>query len=118
MGVAMYDTYVKVLCKKNKEKIAADISVSYGKGKIHQASHHKEVWGSGSIVPSFLSLTLDGGEWLASHPGRFASEERSPSTHGIVVWLGPRANMDAMEKKITYFRRESNPGSSVIQSVA
>jgi hypothetical protein len=56
-----------------------------------------------------VTSTLGGGEWSASHSSHFTSEEKSPSTHGIVGCLGPRGNLDAMEKRISYFRRVSNP---------
>jgi hypothetical protein len=29
----------------------------------------------------FLTSALDGGEWSASHPGRFIPGERAPGTH-------------------------------------
>jgi hypothetical protein len=32
----------------------------------------------------FLISALDGGEWSASHPGRFTPGERAPGTH----WIG------------------------------
>jgi hypothetical protein len=31
------------------------------------------MWESGGIASSFLTFALDGGEWSASHPGRFIS---------------------------------------------
>jgi hypothetical protein len=42
--------------------------------------------GSGGIAPLFLTSALDGGEWSASHPGRF-----TPCTHWTWGWVGPRA---------------------------
>jgi hypothetical protein len=66
-----------------------------------------------------LTLSLDGGEWSASHPGRFTPRERAPGTQCIGGWLGPRAVLDAVvKKKIPSFRRESNPGTPIIQPVA
>jgi hypothetical protein len=38
----------------------------------------EDVWRSGDIVPPFLTAALDGGEWLASRPGRFIPKERAP----------------------------------------
>jgi hypothetical protein len=43
-----------------------------------------------------LTSALDGGEWLASRPGRFNSTEGSPSTHCIGGWVGPRAGLDSV----------------------
>jgi hypothetical protein len=37
--------------------------------------------GSGRIAPSFLTLALDGSEWLALCPGHFLPGETIPSTH-------------------------------------
>jgi len=42
------------------------------------------------IVHIFLTLALDGGEWSASCP----REGKTPSTHWIWVWVGPRASLD------------------------
>jgi hypothetical protein len=53
--------------------------------------------GSGSIAPTFLTLALDGGEWLASQSDCFTPEERAPGTHCIGGWVGPRANRYAVE---------------------
>jgi hypothetical protein len=36
-----------------------------------------------------LTSALDGGEWSASHPGRFTPRERAPGTHWIGGCVGP-----------------------------
>jgi len=41
-------------------------------------------------------LALDGGEWLASRSSRFTPRERSPATHWIRGWMGPRGGVDAV----------------------
>jgi hypothetical protein len=58
-----------------------------------------------------LTLALDGGEWSASHPGRFIPwGGRTPRTHWIGGWVGPRAGLDAVAKrKIRDPCRESKP---------
>jgi hypothetical protein len=67
--------------------------------------------GGGGVAPPFLTSALDGGEWSASHPGRFTSWERAPGTHWTGGWVGPRAGLDIVEKrKISCHYRESNPG--------
>jgi hypothetical protein len=48
----------------------------YVKGKlplclINKAPCNEDVWGSGGIVPPFLSSIIVGGEWSDSRPGRF-----------------------------------------------
>jgi hypothetical protein len=48
---------------------------------------------------STFSSVLAGGEWSASHPGRFTPEERAPGTHWIGGWVDPRARLDAVEKR-------------------
>jgi hypothetical protein len=66
-----------------------------------------------------LASELDGGEWSASHHGRFTPRERAPGTHWIKGWVGPRAVLDAVVKrKILSPRRESNPRTSIVQPAA
>jgi hypothetical protein len=45
----------------------------------------------------FLTPALDGGELSASRPGRFTPDEGAPGTHCIGGWVGPRADLDAVE---------------------
>jgi hypothetical protein len=66
-----------------------------------------------------LTSALDGGEWSASCTGRFTPRERAPGTHWIGDWEGPRAVLDVVVKrKIPSPRRESNPRTPIVQSVA
>jgi hypothetical protein len=66
-----------------------------------------------------LTSALGGGEWSASRPGRFTSRERAPGTHWIGGWVGPRAVLDAVVKRIIPSpRRESNPRTPIVQPVA
>jgi hypothetical protein len=48
-----------------------------------------------------ISLTpiITGGEWSASHPGRFAPGERALNTHWIGSWVDPRAGLDDVQKR-------------------
>jgi hypothetical protein len=55
--------------------------------------------GNGGIAPSFLTSALDGGEWLASRPGRFSPGEIDPGAHWIGDWVGPRAGLKAVKRK-------------------
>jgi hypothetical protein len=48
--------------------------------------------------PSLISA-LDGGEWSDSRPDRFTYEESAPGTHWIGGWVGPKAALDAANKK-------------------
>jgi hypothetical protein len=47
----------------------------------------------------FLTSALAGGEWSASHPGRFIPGKRAPGTHWIGGWVGPRAGLDDVENR-------------------
>lgn len=60
------------------------------------APHNEDVCGSGRIAPAFLISTLDGGDWPATCPGPFNTEERA---HWIQGRMGPRSGLDAVEKK-------------------
>jgi hypothetical protein len=56
----------------------------------------------GGVVVSinvFLTLALVGGEWSASHLGRFAPGERTPGTHWVGGWVGPRIGLDDVERR-------------------
>jgi hypothetical protein len=65
-----------------------------------------------------VTSVLDGGEWSVSRPGRFTPGERAPDTHWIGGWVGPRAVLDAVVRKIPSFRRESNHRTPIVQPVA
>jgi hypothetical protein len=66
-----------------------------------------------------LTFALDGGESLASRPGRFTPKERATGTHWIGGWVGPRAVLDTVVKrKIPSPCRESNPRTAIVQPVA
>jgi hypothetical protein len=43
---------------------------------------------------SFLTSALDGGEWLRHTPAAIYPRGRTPGTHLIGGWLGPRAGLD------------------------
>jgi hypothetical protein len=88
-----------------------------GKGKVARAlkEHHnmKAYWGVEVQLHAFLSSVLDGGEFSASHTGRFTPRERAPGTHWIEGWVGPRAGLNTVVKrKILSSCRDSNPRSS------
>jgi hypothetical protein len=64
-----------------------------GPGKSKVVPGLEDMWGSGGIVPLFLTSALDGNEWLASRPDCF-----TPGTHWRWGWVGPRAGLDFMVK--------------------
>jgi hypothetical protein len=47
----------------------------------------------------FLTSPLLGGEWSASHPCCFTLWGKSPGTHWIGSWVGPRAGLDGKVKR-------------------
>jgi hypothetical protein len=46
----------------------------------------------------FLTSALVEGEWSASRPGRFTSDERASGTHWVGRWMDPNAGLNYMEK--------------------
>jgi hypothetical protein len=42
-----------------------------------------------------VTSALDGGEWSASHPGRFTAEVRVYGTHCVGDWVDPKAILDS-----------------------
>jgi hypothetical protein len=48
----------------------------------------------------FFTLSLVGGEWLASRLGRFTPGKTAPGNYWIGGgWMGPRAGQDDVEKR-------------------
>jgi hypothetical protein len=78
--------------------------------------HHGGAWWERRYSSySFSTSALDGGEWSASRPGR---GERTPGTHCIGGWVGPRAGLDTeVGGKILCPRRGSNLDRPVVQPV-
>jgi hypothetical protein len=51
------------------------IYIKLSMGLINSARRYEDVWKNGSTAPPFLISALDVGEWLASLPDRYTSEE-------------------------------------------
>jgi hypothetical protein len=47
----------------------------------------------------FLTSAIVGGKWSASRPGIFTPGERTPGTHWIGRWVGPRADLDDVDRR-------------------
>jgi hypothetical protein len=73
------------------------------------------MWRNGDIAPPFLTSELHGSEQSASHHDRFPLplQEITPGNHWIGGWVGPRANLDAVKRKI-FPCQESNPSCPAI----
>jgi hypothetical protein len=66
----------------------------------------------------FLTSPLLGSEWSASRPGRFAPRGEVSSIHWIEGWVGPRTDLDGVERRKSYPYRDSNSDPSAVQPVA
>jgi hypothetical protein len=69
---------------------------------LPHTDHHPSSWTATvgqtvADVPSGLSLTKDGGEWLASRPCRYSPGDRSPCAYSVRGWVFPRIGLDAVE---------------------
>jgi hypothetical protein len=96
--------------------IKVNVKLSLCLTKHHDMKRH---WGSGDIAPLILDLGTRGGEWSASRHRRFTPSEGAPGNHWIGGWVGPRDVLDAVVKrKIPSLRRESNPKTAIVQTVA
>jgi hypothetical protein len=93
-----------------------------GQFKKAQGQHlylcHEGVFGEWRYSSTHsLTSALDGGEWSASRSSLYP-QGRSPGTHWLLGWVGPRAVLEAVVKRtIPSPRRESNPRTTIIQSV-
>lgn len=58
-----------------------------------------KAYNSGGVAHIFVILVLDGGE-LSALPLRCCTTgERNPLNHRIGGWIGPKANLDIVEKR-------------------
>jgi hypothetical protein len=60
---------------------------------------HEDITGSGGIAPLFLTSVLDRDEWSVPRPGRLTPGKRASGTHWIGGKVGPRAGLDAVQKR-------------------
>jgi hypothetical protein len=103
------------ICSRNN--ICQSEDKRNGKGEVpvlNYAPRHEDIlgeWRYSSTHP--LTSALDGGEWSASRPGRFAPRKRTSGIRWIGGWVGLRAGLDTVVKrKFPRLLRESNPDLS------
>jgi hypothetical protein len=79
----------------------------------------KAYWVSRGIAPRILDLSTRW-RWVVSFTHQqLYPQERDPGTHWIGGWVGPRDVLEAVVKrKIPSPRREPNPRTPIVQSVA
>jgi hypothetical protein len=66
--------------------------------------------GSGGIAPPFWASELDGGEWLASRPGRFIPGEIASVPIGWEAGRAPGTVWTLWKREKSYTYWELNPG--------
>jgi hypothetical protein len=66
----------------------------------------------------FLTSALVGGEWSASRSGRFTPGERVPGTPQIGGLVGPRTDLDNVERRKSCPYQDSNSDLSAVQPTA
>jgi hypothetical protein len=93
-GWNMSEVGLEVITKESailKSKIKLSLCV------INEVLCREDIWWSGGITPSLLTLARNGSGWSASRPSRFIPMEIVPSIHWNGV--GPRTGLDAVEKR-------------------
>jgi len=78
----------------------------------------KIYWGSGGIAPHILKLVLDGDEWSLSHISHLPPGKKSPHTHWIGGWDGPRAGLVMVVKRKYPICTSARSWTLVIQPIA
>jgi hypothetical protein len=73
-----------------------------------------KAYGMDEQIHVFLPSTLAEGEWPASYPGSFTLGEKPTGTHWIGGWVGPRTDLDDVEKR----KILPLPGLQAVQPVA
>jgi hypothetical protein len=66
-------------------------------------------------LQAFLTSALDGGEWLASRPGRFDPGEMVRGTHWIGGWGGPQSRSESSGEVKSTFPAPTRNRSPVVQ---
>ena len=92
----------------NKSGSGWTLAISYGdfsckvcyfycsKGSCFWACHEGRLCRGG--IHSFLTSSLDRGEWSAWHPGHFVHKERTLRTDWVGDCMGPRTSLDILDE--------------------
>jgi hypothetical protein len=106
--------------RRQKENRRRSQNKDKSRGKILPViEHHTMKTYEGVEVYSreFLRSGRDGGEWLASHAGRFIPRKRDPDIHWIRGWVRLRGDLDAAEERQICPCREWNRDPPVLKLV-
>jgi hypothetical protein len=102
------ESKLHILKKKKKRKVKLSLCL------IVDALWHEDIWEVGGIAPLFLISALGGGEWSASHPGSFTTEERTPQSPLETKLSGPQSwsGISGVEKNLACQGTKTRPSSS------
>ena len=67
--------------------------------KLSLCVKHAARHGSADIAPRIPDFATREGEWSALRPSSYTHRETAPGTHWTVSWVGPRAGLDAMDRR-------------------
>jgi hypothetical protein len=93
-----WETYINDFSRNawSEEMVKVKTKLSPCLTKYHVMNTY---WGSGSIAPRILNLETQGGEWSASHLGRFTLRETAAGTHWLGGLVGPKPSQRAEAKR-------------------
>jgi hypothetical protein len=105
------ETYLKYYRKRTPQfyRSKKEVKIQLAPCLLNEALSYEDIPGTGIIAHTFLTTTLDRGEWSASRPGIFTVGDTAPGTNWTGGWVDLRLCLDASEKRKILNFRESNP---------
>jgi hypothetical protein len=82
-----------------KAKLSMCLTKYHAMIVLNYALYHEHTWESEGITPCILDLATRWRRVVSFKPRSLYCWEKSPSTHWIGGWVGPRASPDAGEEK-------------------